>query len=231
MRSELALRIKILGTLALLCFVSAAAAQSPQWTEGENYFAIQPAQPVNVPAGKIEVTEVFSYACPACDHFYPLMDRLRKAPPANAVVDYVAAAFNPSEDWPVFQRAYYTAKALGIATKTHDALFDAVWKTGQLQTVDPRTERLKNPLPSLEDVAEWYHQQTGTPTQTFLSAAHSFGVDSQVHQADSYIVACRVDETPTIIVNGRYRVDPTSAGDYGKMVELVKWLVAKQAKR
>lgn len=223
------MRIKILGALALLCVVTAAGAQSPQWQEGKNYFVIEPPQPVSVPAGKIEVTEVFSYACPACNHFYPFMDRLRKALPANAVVDYVAAAFNPTEDWPVFQRAYYTAKALGIAAKTHDAMFDAVWKTGQLQTVDPQTERLKSPMPSLEDIAQWYHQQTGISAQTFLATAHSFGVDLQVHQADSYIMACQVDETPTIIVSGRYRVNPSSAGGYTQMVDLVRWLVAKQA--
>jgi thiol:disulfide interchange protein DsbA len=224
------MRIKILGVLALLCFVSAASAQSPQWVAGTNYFPLDPAQRTNVPAGKIEVTEVFSYACPACNAFYPYVDALRKSLPASAVVDYVPAAFNTSEDWPVFQRAYLTAKALGISTKTHDAMFNAVWKTHQLETVDPQTERLRSPLPSLEDVAAWYHQQTGTPTQAFLAAAHSFGVDLQVHQADAYIMACQVDQTPTIIVNGKYRVDPSSAGGYAKMLEVVKYLVAQEAR-
>jgi protein dithiol oxidoreductase (disulfide-forming) len=225
------MHIKTLGALALLCFVSVAGAQSPQWQEGENYFRVEPPQPTSVPPGKIEVTEVFSYACPACNQFYPVMDRLRKTLPPDAVVDYVAAAFNASEDWPVFQRAYYTAKALGIAAKTHDAMFNAIWKTGELETVDPQTERLKNPLPSIEDVARWYHQRTGISTQEFLAAAHSFGVDLQTHQADRYIMACQVGETPTIIVNGTYRVDPSSAGGYDQMVALVKWLVAKYARR
>lgn len=222
------MKIKILGALALLCFIPLAEAQAPQWQEGETYFAVEPAQPTSVPAGKIEVTEVFSYACPACNHFYPMMDRLRQVLPANVVVDYVAAAFNASEDWPVFQRAYYTAKALGIAAKTHDAMFDAVWKSGQLQTVDPQTERLKSPMPTIEDVAEWYHRQTGVSTQQFLAAAHSFGVDMQINQAQAYINACKVGETPTIIVNGRYRVDGSSAGDFNKMIEEVRWLVANQ---
>jgi protein dithiol oxidoreductase (disulfide-forming) len=224
-------KIKILGALALLCVVSVAGAQSPHWREGKNYFPVEPAQPVSVPAGKVEVTEVFSYACPACNRFYPIMDHLRRTLRADAVVDYVAAGFLPSEDWPVFQRAYYTAKALDIAPKTHDAMFDAVWKTGQLETVDPQTERLRSPLPSIEDVAQWYQRQTGIPTQTFLAAAHSFGVDLQVRQADAYLKACQVFETPTIIVNGRYRVDPSSAGGYDQMVEVVKWLVAKQMQR
>jgi protein dithiol oxidoreductase (disulfide-forming) len=225
------MKTTIFGALALLSFVSVAGAQSPQWQEGKDYFLVAPAQPINVPAGKVEVTEVFSYACPVCNRFYPIMDRLRKTLPSNAVVDYVAAGFLPSEDWPVFQRAYYAAKALGIAAKTHDAMFDAVWKTGQLQTVDPQTGRLKRPLPSIEDVAQWYHQQTGIPTRTFLAAANSFGVDLQVHQADRYILACQVFGTPTIIVNGRYRVEPSSAGGYDQMVDVVKWLVSKQTKR
>lgn len=225
------MQIKILGALALFCFVSVAAAQAPQYREGEQYVAVEPAQPTSVPAGKIEVTEVFSYACPACDHFYPMMDRLRQVLPANAEVDYVAAAFNTSEDWPVFQRAYYTAKALGIAARTHDAMFDAVWKSGQLQTVDPQTQRLKSPMPTIEDVAEWYHRQTGIATQQFLAAAHSFGVDMQIQQAQNYITACAVSETPTIIVNGKYRVDGSSAGDFNRMIEVVRWLVANQAQR
>lgn len=225
------MRINILGALTLLCFVSVAEAQPPQWTEGKNYFSIQPAQQTDVPPGKIEVTEVFSYACPACNRFNPLMDRLRKSLPANAVVDYVAAAFIPTEDWPVFQRAYYTAKVLGIAKRTHGAMFDAVWKTGRLETFDREKKRLKSPLPSIDDVAKWYHEQTGISTQRFLAAAYSPGVDVQMRQANAYITACQVDGTPTIIVNGRYRVDPASAGDYSKMISLVKWLVATQARR
>jgi protein dithiol oxidoreductase (disulfide-forming) len=209
----------------LPCFGSS---RPQQWKEGKNYFSVTPAQPINVPAGKIEVTEVFSYACPACNRFNPFMDRLRKTLPTTAAIDYVAAAFGTSEDWPVFQRAYYTAKTLGIAATVHDAMFDAVWKNGELQIFDPQTRRLKNPLPGIEDVAKWYHEQTGIPTQTFLSAARSPKVAAQMRQADSYIMACHVTGTPTIIVDGRYRVDPVSAGDYGKMIALVKWLVARQ---
>jgi thiol:disulfide interchange protein DsbA len=225
------MRLKIFATLAVLCVVSTAVALPPQWKGGKNYYSLTPAQPRNVPVGKIEVTEVFSYACPACNRFHPFMDRLRKALPARAVVDYVAAGFGTSEDWPVFQRGYYTAQDLGIAAKAHDSMFDAVWKSGQLAIVDPQKQRLKSPLPSIEDVAQWYHEHTGIRTETFLSVARSPEVNSQVRQADSYIMACQVDATPTIIVDGRYRVDPLSAGDYSKMVALVKWLVAKQSQR
>ena len=31
----------------------------------------------------------------------------------------------------MFQRAYLAAQSLGIAERTHQAMFDAVWKTGE----------------------------------------------------------------------------------------------------
>ncbi|MGH8259080.1 MAG: DsbA family protein, partial [Steroidobacteraceae bacterium] len=145
------------------------------------------------------------------------------------VLDFNPAAFKPSEYWPVFQRAYYAAQALGIAAKTHDAMFDAVWKTGQLSTVDQATGRLRDPLPSLEDVARWYHRQTGVATQKILDTANSFSVNVRMRRADQYIQACQVDGTPTIIVNGKYRLGPSTAGGYNQTIELVKWLVAKES--
>ena len=222
------MKLKAWSALALLAVFATAGAQGPKWREGESYFLVQPAQPTNVPAGKIEVTEVFSYACPACDAFYPVFERMRERMPSNVVVDYVPAAFRPDEDWVVFQRAYYAAKALGIAARTHDAMFDAVWKSGQLATADPRTGRLKDPMPTIEDVARWYHQKTGVDTQKFLATANSFGVNLEMRRADDYVMACQVDGTPTIIVNGKYRLSPTSAGGYDQTIQLVKYLVQKE---
>ncbi len=223
--------IKILGAVALACFVSVAAAQTPTWREGTNYYRVEPAQPTSVPPGKVEVTEVFSFACPACNAFYPIMDRLRESLPPEAAVDYVAASFNPQEDWVGFQRAYYAAKALGIDAKTHDAMFNAVWQTGKLATFNRRTRRLKRRMPTIEDVARWYHRHTGVATQRFLAAATSFGVAMKMHEANQYVLACQVSGTPTIIVNGKYRVTVASAGGYNQIIQVVDWLVAKCAKQ
>jgi thiol:disulfide interchange protein DsbA len=224
------MRGKAWSALALAWVVAVAAAQSPNWREGEHYFLVQPPQPTNVSAGKVEVTEVFSYACPACNQFYPVFDRLREALPPNAEVNFVAASFNPTEDWPVFQRAYYTAKALGIAAKTHDAMFNAVWKSGELATMDLQSGRLRDHLPSIEDIARWYHERTGVSTQKFIDTANSFSINVQMRRADQLVQAAQVDQTPTIIVNGKYRVTVGSAGGYNQIIELVKWLVEKESR-
>ena len=47
---------KAWSALALAWVVAIAGAQTPKWQEGEQYFAVEPPQPTNVPAGKIEVT-------------------------------------------------------------------------------------------------------------------------------------------------------------------------------
>jgi len=214
--------------LAAVPWAGAATAPTTQWVEGRNYSLVQPAQPTSVGPGKIEVTEIFSYACPACNAFHPFMDRLQESLPANVVVNYVPASFNPTEDWPMFQRAYYTALVLNLINKrTHDAMYDAVWKTGELAVVVPGTNQLRRPPPSIEDAARFYAQQSGVNPQTFISTANSFGVDSRIRQADQYVRDCLVEETPTIIVNGTYRISGREAGGYEQMLEVTKYLVAK----
>jgi protein dithiol oxidoreductase (disulfide-forming) len=209
--------------------VGGAAAAATNWGQGTNYFLVVPPQATSVAAGKVEVTEVFSYACPVCAHFYPVVDRLQAALPANAEIDFVAASFRPDEDWPAFQRAYYAAQILGIDKRTHDAMFDAVWKTGELAVVDPNTQRLRVPVPSIQDIAKFYARVAGVKPETFIATANSFGVDTRMRQADQLVKDYRVEGTPTIIVNGKYRLDTQSAGGPDQLIELVKWLVAKES--
>ena len=218
-------------TLTALALFSAAIAAQPatpmQWEAGKNYFVIDPAQPTQTP-GKIEVTEVFSYGCPACNFSHTYIDALRKHLPPNAEMNFVPASFNSAEDWVVFQRAYLTAKALGIAEKSHDAMFDAVWKTKDLGIYDANN-RIKSPLPTIEDVAKFYAKYGVKPDQ-FVATANSFTINTRMKQADAYVKATGVDQTPTIVVNGKYRLTTVSAGgSWDKAEQLVLFLVNKEA--
>jgi protein dithiol oxidoreductase (disulfide-forming) len=216
--------------LALLSLaVSAGRSDAQTWTEGVHYFAVTPPQRTNVPAGKVEVMEVFSYACPACNAFQPVMKQLKYGLPANAQIVYLPASFIPSEDWPVFQRAYFAAEALGIVEKTHDAMFDAVWNTGELAVSDPITHQLKKPLPSIEDIARFYARTAGVKPETFLATAKSFGVDTKMKIADAQIGAMQALSTPTIIVNGKYRLTSQNVRSYDELIALVKYLVVKES--
>ena len=128
----------------------------------------------------------------------------------------------------MFQRAFFAAQALGIADRTHDAMFNAIWNTGELAVSDPNTHQLKKPLPSIEDAARFYSRVAGVKVEDFLAAAKSFGVDTKMKMADEQIGRAQALSTPTIIVNGKYRVQVSTAGGVQQLFELVKYLVAKE---
>jgi len=216
--------------VSLLCALASVAWADPTWREGDNYFLVQPAQPTSVAAGKVEVLEVFSYACPACNKYYPVIDKLKTLLGAKVQWRFLPAAWHAEEDWKNFQRAYFAAESLGIAERTHDKIFDAVWKTRELAIIDPATNQLKNPLPSLSDIAAYYERIAKLKPGEFLAACHSFTVDAHMREADQQIKTYQVDETPSVVVNGKYRVTPRTAGGDDQFVALVQWLVKKESK-
>jgi protein dithiol oxidoreductase (disulfide-forming) len=218
------------GALFALLVLFVVEARAASWTEGRDYYVITPSQAGSVPTGKVEVLEVFSYGCPACKNFQPTLQLLKKSLPPNAQLAFLPAAFNAAEDWPMFQRAYLTAQALGIAERTHQQMYDAVWQTGELATIDPVTpQRLKSPQPSIEDAARLYARWTGIKAADFLATAHSFGVDMKIRAADAQILAMQVPSTPCIVVAGRYRVSSDVVSSPESLIELVRYLVARAA--
>lgn len=215
---------------------SAAAKPAPapfvdtgKWVEGKNYFLIDPPQPTGHP-GKIEVTEVFSYGCPACNAFHSTVDRIARSLPAGAVMNYLSASFRPDENWPMYQRAFYAAQALGLVAKTQDAMFDATWNTGEMATYNLQSGQPKPRAawPTIEDAAKFYAKY-GVSRKEFLAVAKSFAVNTKMKRADDLMKAYGVDSTPTIVVNGKYRFTTASAGGYPQTIELTQWLVAKEA--
>jgi thiol:disulfide interchange protein DsbA len=68
------------------------------------------------------------------------------------------------------------------------------------------------------------------PVDKFVATSKSFSVDLKLRTDQDLIVAYKVDRTPTIIVNGKYRLHVESAGGTDQVIELVKYLVAKESK-
>jgi thiol:disulfide interchange protein DsbA len=222
---------RFLVALAGLPLVAAAQAPVPaaapqQFVEGKHYELIDPPQATSDP-GKVEVTEVFSYGCPACFQYAPTFKKLKAKLPPNAVVNYVPASFNTAEKWPLFQRAYYTAVALGVAEKAHDDVFPAVWGPGgPLAVVDSQTRK---PIDlTMETVAKFY-EKYGVKADDFVATSSSFAINTKMKQADAYIKATQVSSTPTVIVNGKYRLNMQSVNSWEALDELVLFLVRKES--
>jgi thiol:disulfide interchange protein DsbA len=214
-----------MGSLILV----APLANAQQWVEGKDYFEIRPAQRPSTPPGTVEVTEVFSYACIFCNRAVPIMDKLQKNLPSNARMTYLPASFNSAESWPMFQRVYYTAVALDLIPKMHDAVYSAVWTSKELAVTEPDGRKLKSPQPTLEDAARVFQKKAGIKPEQFLATAKSFAVDANCRRADQLVKAYRIEGTPTLIVNGRYRIGAEALAKEDDLIALVKWLVAKEA--
>jgi len=220
---------RFVAVLFGLAVLPLAHAQALPYEVGKQYFLVEPPQPTTT-GDKIEVLEVFSYACPACNAFQTIANKVKSDLPPNAQMAYLPAAFRPDEDWPVFQRAFFAAQALGLVEKTHDAMFDAVWKEGSLKITDPVSHKVVQPLPTIEDVAKFYAKY-GVTAEDFVGTAKSFAVNAKIKRADAEIKAYGVDSTPTIIVNGKYRLNAQSAGGWDKVPALVTYLVNLESKK
>jgi thiol:disulfide interchange protein DsbA len=105
-----------------------------------------------------------------------------------------------------------------------------VWgHNGELAVSDPATNRIKTPPPTIEDAAKFYAKTTGIDAKQFLAASKSFGVDMNIRRAETFMKGARVDQTPTIVVNGKYRLHVTSAGGVNELMELVNYLVQRES--
>jgi protein dithiol oxidoreductase (disulfide-forming) len=191
------------------------AVPTRQWELGADYMLIDPRVPTSTGA-KIEVVEVFSYACPHCAHFQPSVDELKAKLPANAQLVLVPAVFRP--EWQPFARAFYTAQALGILDKTHQALFDALYE-----------QHL--PLTTLDTLVNGFYASHGANPATFMSTANSFVIDSKLAHGDQLVRDYGVTGTPSLIVNGKYRVEMSSERKIGpaEAIQIVLYLVQQEA--
>jgi protein dithiol oxidoreductase (disulfide-forming) len=184
-----------------------------------------------VPAGKIEVAEVFSYGCPYCFQAHPEIEKLKAALPPDAVMNYIHASFNAAEAWPMFQRAYLTAQALGIAEATHDLMYVAIWESGELPLIDPTTGSIRRPLPTIVDAARFYASHTQIKPEDFLKLANSPQIDAEMKKSDALVDAYRIPGTPAIVVSGRYLINSAAVGSYAGVSQLVNYLVGQERLR
>ncbi len=222
------MRLRHLLSVTLLVIGASAQAQL-LWQKGVHYEELPNVQRADTPADKIEVVEVFSYGCPFCDKAREDVAKLAAALPADAAMNYVHASFVPAEGWPMFQRAYYTARQLGIAQSLHESMFDAVWRTGEVPLMDKTTGKVRRPLPTIEEAAKFYARLSSVKVADFLKTAASPEVDAAVRRADELIKLWRVPGTPALVVNGRYLV--SNDLPFAQQARIVQYLISLERTR
>ncbi|HYM85369.1 MAG TPA: thiol:disulfide interchange protein DsbA/DsbL [Pseudoxanthomonas sp.] len=204
----------LLLLLALVPLFANAAPDvaTPVPAEGTDYVVIADGKPYAPLDGKVEVVEVFGYTCIHCAHFQPVVSAWQKKQPSWVRFTPVPAAFGGY--WTTYARAYYAAAKLRVLAKTHDATFKALHETGSLPIQNA----------SNEEVAKFYAGYGADP-KAFVAAMQSPATNLLLERSTQFATASGVEGTPTLIVNGKYRVKGSNFDD---SLRITDYLVAKE---
>jgi len=210
-------RLPTVALLAGLALVLAgigpvALAQSP-FTAGEDYVELSSAVSVtDTPEGQVSVVEWMWHGCPHCYDFEPhIASWLEKAPDAAHFVRKPAV---PSQGWVPTALAYLYAKQEGVGEKIHGALFQRIHEDG------------KSPQNLAWMVALFEDHGLGQGFRTFLK--NKAAAQEQLGRLQEQQKSHGINAVPTVVVDGRYKVTQELAGGYGRMVEIVDYLVYRQ---
>lgn len=197
---------------AFLLAAGCNAEPPPRFAEGVHYQVLPEPVPTAHP-DKIEVTEVFWYGCGHCFHFEPLLERWAERLPEDVVLERSPAMWDRGGLMRLHGAIYYTARALGVLDRIHPAAFRAL---------NVESKRLA----SEEEIAALFEAQ-GVSREAFARAFHSFAVQAAVRQAEARQRAYRIQGTPELIVEGRWRIAAEMAGSHERMLEIADFLIER----
>ena len=199
---------------AALAPIAAAFAQAAGPAEGKDFTRLETPQPSGAPAGKIEVLEFFSYACPHCSAFEPTVEAWEKTLPADVSFRRVPVPFLMNAD--NFMRTYYALETIGAVPAMQLKIFRAI-----------HIERVR--LETGENIAAFVGKNGGDAAK-FLAAFKSFSVATSVARAKKMMADYKIDSVPTLIVQGRYVTSPSIAGGSERSLAVVDGLIVRARK-
>lgn len=166
---------------------------------------------VAAPAGKVEVVEFFSFACPHCHEFEPGLEAWVSRLPSDVVFRRVPVAFRPT--WVPFQKLYFALESLGQA---NNALSGKVFNAYHNQHVQ---------LDQL-DVAADFLAKNGVDAAKFKAVYSSFGMQSKLAQANRMAEQYKITGVPSLGINGQYLTSVAQVGSEPKTFEVANALIA-----
>lgn len=195
---------------AAVAAAAEAAQQGPALVPGTDYVEIPGGQPFAPLEGKVEVVEVFAYSCGHCAAFDPLVQAWKKRLPGDVRFTMLPAVFYEQDNFP---KAYFAAESIGVIDRLHTPLFNAM-----------HIERSLRPNASAEDIIAWMAQR-GADAGQLRGTIDSFAVNAKIARTKQFIVRSGIDATPTVVVNGKYRVRGRTLED---ILRITDQLIARE---
>lgn len=202
-------RFKLL--LGVAAALAACVCQAePAFQEGVHYQRL-PVPVDTADANRVEVVEVFSYGCVHCYTFEPYIEAWQAKLDDGVAFRRMPAVFSPL--WEEFARLFYAAEQLRVLEQVHGGIFEAVHERGEN-------------LADRSNSARFFAKTAEVDDKDFEAALTSFSVQGQVQRAVAAGKAYAITGTPSLVVNGKFRIDTRMAGgSYQAMLDVASFLI------
>lgn len=202
---------KIWVLLALCWFTQIVHAAQPLFEEGVHYDELpfsETAQP--------EIMEFFSYLCPNCAKFEPIIDSLRGSLPTGVSlkknpIDFLGRDNMGSE----MQRAYAVAGLLGVERTLTTAMFHQIYS-------------LRQPPQSREDIKNVFVAK-GVSAKAFDVTVDSFTVSGMLEKYNRNAKNFKIKGVPAFVINGKYIIKINAIKEQAQFNQLVDFLLTKRS--
>lgn len=190
----------------LMLSVSAYAAQ---FKEGEHY------QVLKTPASSSPVvSEFFSFYCPHCNTFEPIIAQLKQQLPKDAKFEKNHVSFMGGNMGQAMSKAYATMIALEVEDKMVPVMFN-------------RIHTLRKPPKDEQELRQIFLDE-GIDAAKFDAAYNGFAVDSMVRRFDKQFQDSGLTGVPAVVVNNRYLVQGQAVKTLDEYFALVNFLLTEK---
>ncbi|CAH6877843.1 Thiol:disulfide interchange protein DsbA [Vibrio chagasii] len=183
-------------------------AHAAKFNEGEHYKVL------DLEASKKPVvTEFFSFYCPHCNSFEPIIQQLKQQLPKDAKLQKNHVSFMGGNMGLPMSKAYATMIALKVEDKMVPVMFNRIHNMNK----PPRDEA---------ELRQIFLDE-GVDAKKFDAAYNGFAVDSMVRRFDKAFKDSDLSGVPAVVVNNRYLVEAQGISSLDEYFELVNFLLKK----
>jgi thiol:disulfide interchange protein DsbA len=197
-------------------FLSSAFVSAADFVEGTHYNELTTPINDNLNSTK-EVREFFSFYCPACYRHEPIIGELKAKIPDNIALIKNHIDGMPGRDMAIEQalsKALLTAKLLKVEDQIATAIFKYIYVN-------------KATFTNEKDIKNIFLLH-GIEEQRFDTVFNSFSVKTGVNKMKKNTETLRnqgISSVPTVIVNGKYKVETGAIKSKEQYIELVLYLL------
>jgi thiol:disulfide interchange protein DsbA len=201
---------KIVLALFIAILLPLQACAQEQWQEGKHYIVVS-----DTATAQPEIVEFFSFWCPHCFNFEPLVAQIKKKIDSDTTFKKVHVNFMGFTG-PDVQNDATRAMMVARILKKETALNEAVFRHIHVQQAS---------VSGLNDLKNIF-SANGVEPEAFDKMVSSFGVNSMLKMNNKTIGQYRkhLNGVPNFIVNGKFQAKFSRDMNNDDIVELIVWL-------